>query len=154
MSLILREQGCSFGLRDDSLFWQSVSRVFLSLFLCPFLIWEASICRQLNSVWFWIFSQHLLRVNYEFNLAFHLIRTFHMSLFFWRWNMAFFIWCCHMAWFDLLVVHIINWKLIWLKILNYDQLNDYGYIIKILMSTYSLFFLHKFSLDYFFTNNT
>ena len=57
-----REQGCYFGPRDDSLFWQSVSRVFLSLFLCLFLIWETSIYRQLNSIWFGIFSQLLLRI--------------------------------------------------------------------------------------------
>ena len=29
-----------------------------------------------------IFSYHLLRINYEFNLVFHLIRAFHIGLFF------------------------------------------------------------------------
>ena len=82
---------------------------FFSLCFClPFLIWQASIYMKLNSIWFRIFFQHLLRVNYEFNLVFHLIRTFYMSLFFWRCHMDFFIWCCHVAWFHLLIIHIIN----------------------------------------------
>ena len=54
-----------------------------------------------------------LMINYKFNLVLHLIRTFHMSLFFWSCHMAFFIWLCHVAWFHLLTIHIINYKLIW-----------------------------------------
>ena len=146
MSLILRERGCFFGHRADTLFWQNISRVFLSLFVSHFLIWEVSIYRKFNSIWFEIFSQHLLKFNYELwiNFGFPLIRTIHMSLFFWRCHMTFFIWCCHMAWFCLLIVCIINWKLTWSKIFDHDQLDGCGYIIKILMSTiYLIFFLEK-----------
>ena len=97
IGISLDEQWNSCELRDDSLFWQSVSVVF-SLSVYPlFLIWDASIYWQFNNIWFGIFSQHLLRVNYEFNLVFHLIRAFHMSLFFWHCHMAFFIWCCHVT---------------------------------------------------------
>ena len=97
VGISLDEQWNSCELRDDSLFWQSVSVVF-SLSVYPlFLIWDASIYWQFNNIWFGIFSQHLLRVNYEFNLVFHLIRAFHMSLFFWHCHMAFFIWCCHVT---------------------------------------------------------
>ena len=148
MSLILRERGCFFGHRDDTLFWQNISRVFLSLFVSHFLIWEVSIYRKFNSIWFEIFSQHLLKFNYELwiNFGFPLIRTFHMSLFFWRCHMAFFIWCCHMAWFCLLIVCIINWKLTWSKIFDHDQLDGCGYIIKNLMSTIYLNFFFFFFL--------
>ena len=71
---------------EMTLYFGSINRVFLSKFLSSFFffffIWETSIYRQLNSIWFGIFSQHLLRVNYEFNFVFHLIRAFHMSFFF------------------------------------------------------------------------
>ena len=99
---------------EMTLYFDRMSVGFFSLNFCHiFLIWEASIYKQPNSIWFWIFFQHLLRVNYEFNLVFHLIRAFHMSLFFWHCHMAFFIWCCHVVWFHLLIIHIINWRLIW-----------------------------------------
>ena len=66
----------------------------------------------------------------------------HVSLFFWRCNVAFFIWCCrvawtcvifymsggdsktwHVAWFYLLIFrrwYISNWKLIWSQIFDHD----------------------------------
>ena len=70
---------------EMTLYFDRVSVEFFSLSFCLlFLIWEAFIYKQLNSIWFEIFSQHLLRVNYEFNLIFHLIRTFYISLFFWH----------------------------------------------------------------------
>ena len=44
--------------------------------------------------------------------------------------MAFFIWCCRMTWFHLLIVYVINWKLIWSQIFYHEQSDGCGYIIK------------------------
>ena len=88
-------------IRNEPWFWESkgalldlemtlyFGRVSVGFFFPSFLIWETSIYRQLNSIWFGIVSQHLLRINYEFNLVFHLIRTFHIGFFFWRCHMTF-----------------------------------------------------------------
>ena len=88
-------------IRNEPWFWESkgalldlemtlyFGRVSVGFFSPSFLIWETSIYRQLNSIWFGIVSQHLLRINYEFNLVFHLIRTFHIGFFFWRCHMTF-----------------------------------------------------------------
>ena len=130
MSLILREQGCSFELRDDSLFWQSVSMVFLSLFLI-FFLYEKPLFIGNLIIFNLKFSLSIYwELNYEFNLVFHLIRTFHIGLFFWSCHMAFFIWCCHVAWFHLLIIRIINWRLIWSQIFDHEQSNGCKYIIK------------------------
>ena len=130
MSLILREKGCSFELRDGSLFWQSVSMVFLSLFLI-FFLYEKSLFIGNLIIFNLKFSLSIYwELNYEFNLVFHLIRTFHIGVFFWCCHMAFFIWCCHVAWFHLLIIRIINWRLIWSQIFDHEQSNDCIYIIK------------------------
>ena len=71
--------------------------LFLSLFIDTSIVFNLEFSPSI----YW-------ELNYEFNLVFHLIRTFHISLFFWRCHMAFFIWCCHVAWFHSLIVHIIN----------------------------------------------
>ena len=130
MSLILREKGCSFELRDDSLFWQSVSMVFLSLFLI-FFLYEKPLFIGNLIIFNLKFSLSIYwELNYEFNLVFHLIRTFHIGVFFWCCHMAFFIWCCHVAWFHLLIIRIINWRLIWSQIFDHEQSNGCIYIIK------------------------
>ena len=69
-------------------------------------------------------------LNYEFNLVFHLIRTFPIGLFFWRCHIAFFIWCCNVAWFHSPIVHVINWILIWSQIFYHEQSDGCEYIIK------------------------
>ena len=63
-------------------------------------------------------------------LALHLVRTFHMTLFFWRCHVDFFTWCYHMAWFHWLIIHIINWRLIWSQIFDHEQSDGCEYIIK------------------------
>ena len=56
---------------EMTLYFGRVSVGFFYLSFCHLLIWEVSIYRQLNSIQFGIFSQHLLRINYEFGLSFN-----------------------------------------------------------------------------------
>ena len=115
--------------RDDTLFWQSVCSVF-SLSVLIFLN-EKSLFIGNSIVLNLEFSLNIYwELNYEFNLVFHLIRTFHIDFFFWRCHMAFFIWCCHVAWFHSLIIHDINWRLIWSQIFYHELLDGCEYIIK------------------------
>ena len=116
--------------RDDFLFCQSVSSVF-SLSVLIFFSYEKLLFIGNSIVFILEFSLSIYwELNYEFNLVFYLIRTFHIDLFFWCCHMAFFIWCCHVTWFHSLIVHIINWRLIWSQMFYHEQLDGCEYIIK------------------------
>ena len=155
--MILREQRCSFGLKDESLFWQSISRVFFSRFMFCFFSYKKSLFISNSIIFDLKFSLDIyweLITNFEFNLFFHLIRNFHVSFFFFFLTLLrdflhlmlpcgldtchFYvshgnskIW--HVAWFHLLIVYcwqVIKCKLIWSQTFNHDQSSDYKYIIK------------------------
>ena len=94
---------------EITLYFGRVSVEFFSLSFSPF----SSYVKPLfigNSIIFNLeFSLSIYwELNYEFNLVFHLIRTFYIGLFFLRCHISFFIWCCHVAWFHSLIVHVIN----------------------------------------------
>ena len=70
----MREQGCSFGLRDNFLFWQNVSRVFLSKFL-SFFSYEKPLFIGNSTVFNLKFSLNIyweLITNFEFKFKFDL----------------------------------------------------------------------------------
>ena len=112
----LREQGCPLDL-DMTLYFGSVSSVFLSLFLCLIFSYEMSLFIG-NSIAFDLeFSLNIyweLIMNYEFNLVVHFIRIFHMSLFFLKLSHGFlYLMLPHGLISFVDIADIINWKLIW-----------------------------------------